>query len=99
MPTECPSTTAHDVQHADNTDVVGTIEPEAPPTHGAPTAASQQADELLGVAILQPNDRQRGNDAETLTIYFGSTVNCQCSVQSVHVHVLVLDLYCQLEYP
>ena len=67
MPTECPSISAHDVQHADNTDVVGTIEPEAPPTHGAPTAASRQADELLGVANLQPNDRQRGNDAETLT--------------------------------
>ena len=71
MSTEGPTINARDVQHADDTDLDSVNEPEAPPTHGAPTATSRQADELPDVANIPPNDRndrQRGNDAETLTV-------------------------------
>ena len=68
MSTECPSTdSAHAHVHADDTDVVETIEPEAPPTQGAPTAAPRLADEQPGEATIPPNDRQTGYDAGLLT--------------------------------
>ena len=70
MSTEGPSIDARDVQHADDTDVDSTNEPEAPPTHGAPTETSRQADELPDVATIQPNDRQPGNDAGELTLSY-----------------------------
>ena len=67
MSTEGPSIDARNVQHADDTDVDSTNEPEAPPTHGAPTETSRQADELPDVATIPPNDSQPGNDAGELT--------------------------------
>ena len=67
MSTEGPSIDARDVQHADDTDVDSTNEPEAPPTQGALTAPLRLADEQPSEAMTPPNDRQPGNDAGDLT--------------------------------
>ena len=81
MSTEHPSIDTRNVQHADDTDVVSVIEPETHPTHGAPMAASRQADELPDVANIPPNDRQPGNDAGDLTSNLSGDVHTSSKVE------------------
>ena len=80
MSTEGPTIYACDV-HADDTDVDSNIEPEAPPTQGAPTAASRLAGEQPDAANIPPNDRQPGNDAgEQISDNNSTIVNSQVHV-------------------